>query len=615
MIACTIKKWAKDNIIQHTSTVWELSRNKDMTDIIETVTHTLPSPLNVYISQLEVPVGTTYYVRATRKFQTNPAADHSLAVLEVRDHAPFLNNLILPDFIKIDKPYVYINEEDFKDNDTIDFEVRTSKFRSKEDGHSSTHWIITSQDNEILFSSLYDKFNKTSIRITKSQDILNRTSIKIIAIHVGTNGVESEPGINAVVNNDFTFDLNGVRHDVLPYNDLELTISPSSSRQSIQSVYLTRQDHGQLAPQGINITPNLNTSVITVPGTELSYNDKYYLDIYCYTKYGEYVSRRFPITVRGSKFEDNIIDYTYEQKIETMSDNLTANLVNSFTTHELVNGTVLLPLKGTDRLSIFKVKSYSNVNGTKVDIDFGVNNQGYGIRPDIQLPSMVGDNIMVKFLNNEMLLIDCHNANNKPIFMQYIYDPVRDIFTNIGKNCERPNEIIPLGNTNNIIQVADDELWYLPPLDTKLMSYNLTTNSVKEIKDFGSQVYNKATLFYNRILKRIFVIDNNLNIYILDKETLELKETSTIPYVEWTANNIKPLELRNGDYLFFNIENPTSNNSIAYYNSKTNKFNKIDNTLLPGSSFTGTISTLYNDIICLTGTNGINKQFTSRRIY
>lgn len=616
MIACTIKKWAKDNIIQHTSTVWELSRTKDMTDIIETVTHTLPNPLNVFISQLEVPPNTSYYVRATRKFQTNPAADHSLSVLEVRDHTPYLNNLILPDFVKIDKPYIYINEEDFKDNDAIDFEVSTSKFRSKEDGHSSTHWIVTTQDNEILFSSLYDKFNKTSIRIAKSQDILNRTQIKIIAIHVGTNGIESEPGVNTIINNDFSFDLNGMRHDVLPYSDLELTISPKSSRQSIQSVYLTRQDLNQTSPQGINITPNINSNVITVPGQELSYNSKYYLDIYCYTKYGEYTSRRFPITVRGSKFEDSIIDYTYEQKVEVMNNNLVdLNIPNGFTSYELVNGNLLLPLKGSNKLSIFKIKPSSTVNGTKVNIDFGPNNQGYGVRNDIALSSTIVDNILIRFVNNELLLIDNYNTNNKPTFLVYQYDRVTDRFT-FFQECERPNEVICMGNTNNIIQINDDEFWYLVPLDNKIMSYKISTNSVKEIKDLNSQAFNKASFYYNRILNRIFLFDNNLNGYILDRESLELKETSTIPFVEWTSNVIKPIELRNGDYLFFNIETPNSNNSIAYYNSKTNKFKKIENNLLANSNFAGTITTLYNDILALSYVgNQTNKVYTNRRVY
>ena len=616
MIACTIKKWAKNNIIQHTSTVWELSRNKDMTDIIESVTSNLPDALNVYVSNVEIPPNTSYYVRATRKFNSNPTANHSLNILEVRDHKTYLNNLILPDSIKIDKPYLYINEEDFKDNGMIDFEIRTSKFRSKEDGHSSTHWIITSQDNEILFSSLYDKFNKTSIRISKSQDILNRTQIKVIAIHVGTNGVESEPGVNNIINNDFSFDLNGVRNDLLPYTDALLTISPASARSSIQSVYLTNQGFNPLEPQGINITPDKNSNVITVPGQELTYGSQYYLDIYCYSLYGEYTSRRFPLSVRKSNFENSLVDHTFDKKVEVMDNNILGlNLPNGFTTHELVNGNVLLPIKGNNKLSIFKVKTSSTVQGTKVDMDFGINGQGYGLRNDIGLSSTISDNILVKFVNNELLLIDNYNQNNKPTFLVYRYDVVTDTFTYL-QECERPSELICMGNTNSIVQIDDDEFLYLAPLSDKIYSYKISTNVVKEIKALNNQNFNKGGLYYNRILKKIFLFDSKGNGYFLDKDTLDLVESSTLPFKDWSDNVIKPLELRNGDYLFYNIENALSTTAIAYYDSRNNKFSKLDTHLLPGSNFGGTVSTLYQDVITLSYiTAGVDRIYTTRRVF
>lgn len=618
MIVYTIKKFTQNDTIQLTSTVWELSRNKEFTDIIETKTLTPPNNLEVYISNIEVPPNTKYYLRVTRKFANNPQADHSLPIKEVQDYKAYLNNLILPDNINIDTPVIYINEEDFKDNDMIDFEIKTSMFRSKEDGHSSTHWIITTQDGDILFSSLYDKLNKTSIRITKSQDILNRTKIKIYAIHVGTNGMESKPGIATLVNNEFAFDINGVRTNLLPYTDATFTISPSGGRNSIISVYLIDQASTGSDIKGINITPSKDSNEIVIPGQLLNnYGSKYYLDIYCYSIYGEYLVRRYPVTVRESTEQTTITDYTYNLKIDTMDNNLSnLNIPTGFTTHELINGNVLLPKRGSTKLTKFKIKTSSTVDGTKVQLDLGTDGNGYGERDDIALSSNTVDNILIKFLNNKLLLIDNYNSSNKPTFLLYTYNEVTDRFTFL-QQLERPNETICLGNSNSIIHINNDELWYMAILTSKLMSYNIKTNTVKELLDLGDANFQKACMFFNRRLNRLFLYDGNCNGNILDTETLSLVETSNFQFEDWKNNLIKPVELSNGDYLMFNT-NPNTATPVAYYYSTEHKLKAIPTTVSANSVFTGSINTLYNNVVFLTHVNNqgtVDRTYTSRRFY
>ena len=107
MIIASIRQWSKSDVVEHTSTEWKLARDKKITDIVETKT-TTGNDLNLYISAIEIPTNTTYYLQATRHFASTPQADHTLSVKEVRDTKTALNNLILPDYIKIEKPYVYI---------------------------------------------------------------------------------------------------------------------------------------------------------------------------------------------------------------------------------------------------------------------------------------------------------------------------------------------------------------------------------------------------------------------------------------------------------------------------------------------------------------------------
>ena len=619
MIIASIRQWSKSDVVEHTSTEWKLARDKKITDIVETKT-TTGNDLNLYISTIEIPTNTTYYLQATRHFASTPQADHTLSVKEVRDTKTALNNLILPDYIKIDKPYVYINEADFLNNDSIDFEVKTSKFRSKQDGHSSTHWIVTTPDNTILFTSLYDKFNKTSIRLNKSQDILNRTQVKIIVIHVGTNGVESEPGIANLVNNEFAFDLNGVRTNLLPYTDAKLTISPFDARSAIVKCYLNNQNTQAEQSNSIDVTPDTSSSTITIPGQELTYGGKFYLDIFCYNAYGEYLTRRFPVTVREHNISNNLIDYNFNKKIEQQDTNLTLDtLPIGFSVSELINGNVLLPSSGGSNavLTKYKIKTSSSIAGTKVSLDLGAGNSGYGNRSDLALPGSVINNVYIKFLNSSLLLIDAYDNNNKPTFRVYRYDMVTDTFTFL-QDCVRNDESNPMGSTNQIFQISEDVLWYIPVSMNVIKSYTISTNKVAIVKDLQTAAFTNATLFYNRILNRIFVYDIYGNGNILDTTTLELTSTVNFPFDDWkNAPIFKTLELKNGDYLFLNTKQANSTNSLAYYDSKNNKFRTLPNELPESSNFAGTISTSYNDVLILSyqTDTGNSRNFTINRFF
>ena len=143
MITCSINKWTKDDVLKLTSVLWELYSDADCTKLLEQKEITSDNNPNVFTSNREIPVGVSYYIKATRKFASNPDTNHTLGPKPLVDHKVYLNNLIVPDYIYIEKPTIYVNDDDFKSSDSVDFEIKTSKFRSKEDGDSCTHLIIT----------------------------------------------------------------------------------------------------------------------------------------------------------------------------------------------------------------------------------------------------------------------------------------------------------------------------------------------------------------------------------------------------------------------------------------------------------------------------------------
>lgn len=597
MITCYIKPWAAETNIVHTSTLWKLYEDEAMTKLLEEKRLSRPNQLEVFTSDVVVPKGKIYYVTATREFADSPTTNHTIGPKPILNLDKQYNNLILTDNIKIEQPMLYINEDEFKDPDSIDFEVRTSAFRCLQDGHTSTHWYILSGDGSVLFTSLYDKHNKTSIRISKTQDILNKTKLLIRAIHVGTNGYESKYGELSVVNNEFTFDLSGSLKELTPFSDATLSISPSTARANVASVYLTSLLD---ATNPINITPNANSSDIIIPGSYLSYGNKYYLDIYCYNKYGDYVNRRFYLTVREFGSSGVISEHEYKLKSETIfNNNQSINLPLGFTTEEMVSGDILIPSPNSTNLKVYKTKVGTTGTGSRVTIDFGVNGEGFGTRSDIGLSSNTTDNMLIKFITDELLLIDNYNTNNKPTFLLYRYDRVNNVFNFIQRK-ERTDETICMGYTNSIFMVDNETLWYKPSLSNVIKSYNITTNEVKEVMVLSDTSFNNGSMFYNRILNKIIVTNSNGKLYVINKDNLEMIETGIQPFSEWTDSILKFVELRNKDYLIYNIKNPSSDKSVVYYKSKENKFIDITKTISQNSTFSGVITSIYNEVFSIT---------------
>ena len=477
MISCSINKWTNDDKLKHTSTVWVLARDPELKDVIDRQEYTDDKGKTTYRSSITVPVNSTYYIQAERKFAASPNANHKLPIRKVRNTETPINNLILPASIKIEQPFVYINETDFKDTDVPDFAVHTSEFRCTTGGHDSTHWIVMNASKEIIFKSLYDKFNKTSIRLDKSQDILNRTKVTIMAIHVSDNGVESEPGISYIANNQFSFDIEGERDNLLPYQDASLLISPASARNTIVSVYLNDQSN-LTGKDAYNITPAKGSNNIVIPGDMLTYGSKYFLDIYCYSTSGEYLQRRYPITVRVNDINNSLINHSYFKRIEDQDVISNLDFPNAYVTQEMVNGQILMPRAGVDKLYKYNLKTIATMTGSKLSLVLGDNNLGEGVS-GVGLLSTSTDNMYIKFLNDNILLIDMYNKDTFPEFMVYTYDPVLNTYTLL-QTCVRKEEKLPIGYNNNVFQVSEDVIWYLPPGSPTtqgiIYSYTISTN-------------------------------------------------------------------------------------------------------------------------------------------
>lgn len=634
MLAFSITPWNMNNLlsgntetdidltqlenIRHVDNLWELSANNRFTEIIESVVTTGPNK-DSYRSNIFIPKGETYYLRVTRRF-TNPSLNHTLEEVECKAVENDTLGILTHNSIYIERPTIFVDMLEFKNMDLIDFEIRSSEFRGVNTGHIYTHWVITALDDSIIFQSLYDRYNKTSIRLTKSNDLMSRSSFKVHCIHVGINGIESVRGTKVIQNNELSFDLKGSFRNVNCYENLEIFITPETGRQAIlKAWFMSSSDAGDV-DEKVDITPTESADRITIPGHLLNPDKSYSLSLYCYNRAGEAVNMSWAITTRGSSDNDyqQNKEYNYSKNIRVFEDNTLFRYTppNGFMLDELSSGMILMPNKDLGKLVVFKTKELSTVEGLRVDLDTGTNFQGSKIIHDITLLGNNIDNILVKAINRNMVLIDTYNKLNQPTFMVYNYDPLAEKFTLICSKV-RSSEAVCLGYSNNIIKMSDNEFWYLPPLQSMVLSYNIAKNSIDFVYDLKRSSYQTGTMFYNRRKGKIVLFNGSGGINVLDPETKELEQSKSVPFKDWNNATIKPIELANGDFLLINIRDTHSPNNTAYYESLTNTYTPISNNSNL-NIHSGTILTNSGHVFQITGNEAsvlTNRMFKLSSIY
>lgn len=607
-IYCQIPPYPDSDVFTHIETIWEVSRTKDFLeeDIVDT-TFTNGDKLNSFISSLSVPKDTTWYVRATRRF-SEERSDEVLEPIEVMNYNEvYNNNIIHSEPVYVEKPFIYVNRDEFNDQNFIDFEIRTSEFRCKQDGHYATHWIITDIEDNVLFSYLNatSKEDRNFIRVNKTTDLINKSVFFIHAIHVSTNGIESEKATYVFNNNNFNFDIIGITENILPGDDIIFTISPASARDSfVNSIYLKVPNGNGQITKGIDVTPSPGDNIIRIPGKELHYDSEYYLDVYCYNNHNEYTTRRLYLKTRKSDYA-NLYNpnFRYKKELSTYPKGILSgfNTCTNYTTFELPNRTILIPKLNSDRLTKYKAIYTSDANGVKVELDLGNNSNGLGVLDNVQLPSTVSNDILIKMINGDMLLIDSvkphTDGTNRPVFQVYSYNRIDDMFTLLHEDTVREKERFSLGRNNSIFQYSTSHLIYLDNGTGDIRAYDFIENKrylVLEPEESIKDNIKNGCMFYNRKKGIAIIIGTNGSLYNYDPEANTLIESTDVPFEDWIGSIFKSVELPNGDHIIITLgsfDPVNMSNAIVYYDSLNNVYSKIDySESSPNVNLIGTIS-------------------------
>ena len=566
MILITLKKWQNIQGITHIRTKWEVSDSETFTNIMESVESA--EMLETYFSNIFIPVGSTYYVRATRIFNNGTTTE--LDPIATTNYGSDKSSILLQDDIYIDKPFVYVNKDDVLSNEAI-LTIKTSAFRCEGDDHSFTHWIIRDGTGEILYHNLYNKVDKTSITIPNQSVFKEKTKLEVIAIHGSTTGVESPMG-KATINltSDYNFEISPSVSWIEPLRDFDITFKVINPKYDMNIFKVELLDYATEALLGIL---ERNGNNFMVPWYFLKENMKYKVGIYAYDVnlvYSKVIKEIYVASLTNTAIRNK--DYIYTDRVDESTVNNDPNRILpniSIHTEVLYNNKILIP--NEDKTCAEWISVGKNLTNT--------GNKAQGLL----LPTSNYTNMLIKPLTKSLILIDMLDANNKPIFLLYTYNNHNDSYT-LTHSKVRADETMPMGKTNAIVLGESTKLIYNPIGTNKLREYDITNNTITELAEIPIENLTKGII--------INLNDGTLLIANGDDYHSKIYNISSKNYINgynfgpasYIGQDLRTVSLINGDTAVIKLNKDTSDDpNIIYWDYDKHEFIRTGENVFNGS--------------------------------
>lgn len=587
MILAKLSQWDEITGLKHISTDWQVGTDRLFNNVKAENSETM---LTLYYSDIDIPEGETYFIRARRIFDDGSSGDWCDPI-EVTNIEGGFANMLLGQDPTITQPYVYVNEDDVI-SDKDDLVIRSSKYQSNNDSHDSTHWMIYDDNDTLLWSSLYDKENKESITVTNFIAFKQKESLKFVVIHRGSTGIESKPGQTTIkLADDYGFKLktNLYNVNVLETLTIELEITNKEYDFAINRIELVKYDTGEWISTLARSTNNPNRNTWVVPYFYLRANAKYKIKIYTNNAYNTVLDVvTYPLTVLDVKkvvVRDD--EYTYNKEVISVLNTVTdENIIpKGIYSEAMFNGNILIPDTKTLKMKIFN----SSIDNDEYKLTF-TNKFAEGIT----LPHDNDyENMLIKVMNNTTIFIDMKNAAGVPTFYVYDYDLTTSTYS---LRCEvsRQDEEYPLGKTFSLAQINTDSILYIPPGSNHLKEFNMSSgltddkritnlsdvplDMIKETDANGNEVEVGKFVVIRCRNNRIFIGNGSTyDAYLYNYMNNNYEQGYIFGPNSFIGYDNRTIPLINGSTLIakFSLDNTQDDGNILYYNFESGDFETL----------------------------------------
>lgn len=560
-----LEPWLETNGLLHETTEYNIYTDKELTDVLETITDSDKLFLSV---ETDLPVGDTYYVVATRRFNVTNI-DYESEVFVITNNGEEINYALLTTDVVIDKPMIIIERKDIRES--VDkFTLKTSQYRGKGDGHTHSHWFIFDSVGLIDFR-LNDTVNKTSIEINKNI-IASKNNLTFKVIHC-SNSIESDIGEYSISFNKVNFEITSQLVNV-PISDFTVGFTKINKNKPMRlltiNIYNTYGDIVKIYEMS---EPAEDVNSIVIPEDIIANNDYIDLEIYCYDEVNtlnKLIRRVHPIQ---NTLENHYIpDYEYFNNFREI-DNF-GILVPDNTKADIVNGEVFLP-----NGSIIS-KYYINTESGKISHLSDVKG--------VTLPTPNSEGTWISY-TNDYLIVDTLE-NDKPTFFVYKYNFVTDTFVLL--HTKSRDDIRTVSFNNNMVQISLYEYMYVPYGSNVIMKYNFKTNIITQLKTMPIET--TSTVIIKLIDGRIMIIGNvdHMTYIYRPVENDFIDGVSVVPG-NFIGKDLKVVELVNRDCIV--IINNKIDKGVLYFDRVDYTLREVDvdlivptyNTVIPLNGYVG----------------------------
>lgn len=603
MFLFSIDECDKESYDVQIGTTFELATDPGFKNIIFSERRDLPNNiLHIVFNYVLEPL-TTYYVRGIRHFEDS-TQDEPTEYSEVMSDSGIYYRLCYNTENKVSVPWVRVNTDELFDDEVEHFTVSTSKFKAKESGHVSTNWIIEDGAGKILFTSLGNTKDKTSIKIMKTADILNRNKLYFKVIHVGTENVESEVGCFMINQEKFNFEVISPLHDIKPAEDYQLLLRRATEGTMGVNMVQVLDDNDQVLYQKMASVEDYNAEELgfIIPWYLMRHEESVHVVISGLDTQG-YIGQRH-VYLRTS--DNNIrevedADYKYKNKLEQVSETYGKYYSDAVYSIEIPNGYIPLPENGKKGLYKYNYDSESGVL-----VKTGEELKG------VSLLSEDNNYTFIKYTENNLLLVDCWrelgNGKREPVLLVYRHNKHGDVY-NLISMLRHPDGDTQTMSTNNIVQISPDEFLYIPNKLGKIFNLNIVKNTCEAVADLphkGLEFSNNTTMFKLGNGRLYISGGTEPYSYMYDISKKTFKTITSYEPASFYNTTLFTAYLINGNVIVSKrvfVEGDNDSGVIIYDNVQRS-FIDLGIKLKNGETPNGAITLLNNDILLTRRANG-----------
>lgn len=615
MIVFTLEKFvANSGTATQIGTTFTLARDDKFLDIVHTERIDQPNDFHKFIYEPMLVPDVNYYIKARRHFsESNLDHDTPSKIVrfdKVRSEAMIYNR----DNI-VETPWLDVNEKELMDPDSNEFTISGSEFKSNMSGHEYSHWIVTDGNDQVLFTSIEDRENKRSIRVTKTPIITSKTKLICYLIYGSGVGIESEVSKVEVelqkYNYEVVSDIENIPSGVA--YDLTLRRLNSSAKMNISKIEVVKPDTTEVLYSVVN-TDEQESLTFSLPWYLFRHNSMVQVIITALdVKDGVGHNRINLYTSSNTIRELEDPSYKYIGKFKTIGKTNEADYCDSVCSMELPEGYIPMPMNNSSQLLKFKFENDKLVN------------TGEALK-GVSLLSINNSGTFIKYTENNLLVIDGWRdmgSDKEPVFLVYRHNTHSDTYDLLSMIEHPENDKNTAARNGSLAQLDESTFVYLPAFGSKLYKLDVISGKCTVLEELVSD--KKGTEYYKAFLRlpnqRLVIQhgdESSMWKYEIMKMTFE-KSISLDPN-SFTKTEINSRFLPNGDNLIFKTKQNTTDTdpSLMVYSYRDHKYKTIDVTFEAGEFPNGSILLLNNDVILTKRKNngpGSNDTYITYKYY